>query len=142
MSTADTPSASLRQRSSSTVSPSLPLYRVRAKNTAPDSENKIHDDRVAAEYGFRGGLVPGVTVYGYMTVPLVDAEPAWLERGSMHVKFLEPVYDGEEIVVRAEANEDGSMDVVAEREDGTVCSKGQASTEARPTHLGRWYREH
>src|SRR5258708_32218751 len=106
MSTADTPSASLRQRSSSTVSPSLPFYRVRAKNTAPDSENKIHDDRVAAEYGFRGGLVPGVTVYGYMTVPIVDSQPAWLERGSMHVRFSEPGYDGEGNVRRAEAHED------------------------------------
>src|SRR6266853_3788009 len=96
---------------------STTMYRVVAHNTAADSENKIHDDRVAAQYGFRVGLVPGVTVYGYMTVPIVDAEPAWLERGSMHVRFLEPVYDGEEIVVRAEANEDGSMDVMAERED-------------------------
>ena len=120
----------------------LPLYRVRAKNTAPDSENKIHDDRVAAEYGFRGGLVPGVTVYGYMTVPVVDSEPAWLERGSMHVKFLEPVYDAEEIVVRAEANEDGSMGLTAERDDGTVCAKGYASTEARPAHLAKWHAEH
>ncbi len=97
---------------------------------------------MAAEYGFRGGLVPGVTVYGYMTVPIVDSEPAWLERGSMHVRFLEPVYDGEEIVVRAEANEDGSMDVLAEREDGTVCAKGHASTEARSGHVGKWYAEH
>src|SRR5258708_35796501 len=80
MSTADTPSASLSRRSSSTVSPPLPLYRVRAKNTAPDSENKIHDDRVAAEYGFRGGLVAGGAVYGYMNVAIFDSEPAWLQR--------------------------------------------------------------
>src|ERR1700704_407914 len=118
------------------------LYRVRAHNTAADSENKIHDDRVAAEYGFRGGLVPGVTVYGYMTVPIVESEPAWLERGSMHVKFLEPVYDGEEIVVRAEANEDGSIDVTAERQNGTVCAEGRASTETRSAHAAGWYAEH
>jgi hypothetical protein len=124
------------------VSHPLPLYRVHAANTAPDSENRIHDDRVAAEYGFRGGLVPGVTVYGYMTVPLVDSEPAWLERGSMHVRFLEPVYDGEDVAVRVEANEDGSMDIKAERDDGTVCAKGHASTEARPVHAASWYAEH
>jgi MaoC like domain len=124
------------------MSHTLPLYRVQAANTAADSENKIHDDRVAAEYGFRGGLVPGVTVYGYMTVPIVDSEPAWLERGSMHVRFLEPVYDGEEIVVRAEVNEDGSMDVTAERDDGTVCAKGHATTEARLGHAPSWQAEH
>ena len=120
----------------------LPIYSVRAANTAPDSENKIHDDRVAAEYGFRGGLVPGVTVYGYMTVPIVESEPVWLERGSMQVKFLEPVYDGEEIVIRAEANEDGSIDVTAERENGTVCARGRASTEARSAHAPGFYPEH
>jgi len=124
------------------VSRPLPVYRVRAANTAADSENKIHDDRVAAEYGFRGGLVPGVTVYGYMTVPIVDSEPVWLERGSMHVRFLEPVYDGEEIVVRAEANEDGSVDVAAEREDGTVCAKARASSQVRSGHSAGWYVEH
>ena len=38
------------------------IFRVRAHNTAADTENKINDDRVAAAHGFRGGLVPGVTV--------------------------------------------------------------------------------
>ena len=50
----------------------LPIYRVRARNTSTDSENKIHDDSVAASYGFRGALVPGVTVFAYVTVPLVE----------------------------------------------------------------------
>src|SRR5260370_293619 len=77
-----------------------------------------------------------------MTVPIVDSEPAWLERGSMHVRFLEPVYDGEEIIVRAEANQDSSIDVTAEREDGTICAKGHASSTARPAHVGNWYAEH
>lgn len=31
--------------------------RILAVNTAPDSENRIHDDAVAISYGFRGGLV-------------------------------------------------------------------------------------
>ena len=34
----------------------METYRVRARNTAPDSENRIHDDRTAALYGFRAGL--------------------------------------------------------------------------------------
>lgn len=76
-------------------------YRVRARNTATESENRIHDDATAAQYGFRGGLVPGVTVYGYLTVPVVERFGlTWLERGSMHVKFVQPVYQGDEVVVR------------------------------------------
>ena len=105
----------------------LPIYRVRAENIAVESENKIHDDRVAARYGFRGGLVPGVTVYGYMMLPVVEMAPEWLERGSMALRLIEPLYDGEEVIVRAEAGEDESIAVAAEREDGMVCARGTAS---------------
>ena len=77
-----------------------PEYRVRARNTSSSSENKIHDDAVARRYGFRGGLVPGVTVYAYLTRPLVEAfGAAWLQRGTATVKFVKPVLDGEEVTV-------------------------------------------
>ena len=78
----------------------LPEYRVTARNTSADSENRIHDDAVAQRYGFRGGLVPGVTVYAYLTRPLVETlGPAWLERGTASVRLLKPVLDGEEVTV-------------------------------------------
>jgi acyl dehydratase len=78
----------------------LAEYRVIARNTSESSENKIHDDAVARRYGFRGGLVPGVTVYAYMTRPLAEAlGAAWLERGTAHVRFVKPVLDGEEVTV-------------------------------------------
>jgi len=108
------------------VSQPLPLYKVVAVNTAPDSENKIHDDQVAARYGFRGGLVPGVTVYGYMAVPIVEYAPEWLEYGCMQVRFREPLYDGDTVLVRAEVADDGSIQVAAEREDGAICATGTA----------------
>jgi hypothetical protein len=41
-------------------------YSVVAFNTATASTNKIHDDQVAQQLGFRGGLVPGVDVYAYL----------------------------------------------------------------------------
>jgi len=80
------------------VSPeTLPDYRVKAKNTSSNSENKIHDDDTARRYGFRGALVPGVTIYAYLTEPLVAAfGSAWLERGTASVRFTKPVLDGEE----------------------------------------------
>jgi len=44
--------------------------------------------------------VPGVTVYAYMTHPLVDAFGApWLERGTANVRFLKPIHDGEEVAL-------------------------------------------
>ena len=107
-----------------------PLYRVRAVNTASDSENKIHDDRVAAEYGFRGGLVPGVTVYGYMTAPLVEFAPEWLRHGKMQVRFLEPLYDGDPVVVRCVPEPDGWIRITAERENGATCAIGTAAIPA------------
>ncbi len=120
---------------------SIPRYRVRAVNTAPDSENKIHSDSVAAEYGFRGGLVPGVTVYGYMTVPIVEFAPDWLERGSMKVRFLEPVYDGDEVSVQATVDGE-SIHITAERADGVVCAIGTGAVPATVEPPADRYREH
>src|SRR5258707_1115729 len=118
-----------------TTTGSLPIYRVRARNTSADSDNKIHDDSVATSYGFRGGLVPGVTVYAYMTVPLVERFGLdWLERGSMQVKFHQPFYDGDEVVVRCETDlgaDPISAAVTAEQESGLVCATALATVNDR-----------
>jgi hypothetical protein len=90
-------------------------YRIRAVNTAADSENKIHDDGVAARYGFRGGLVPGVTVYGYMTIPALEYfGEEWLEHGAMKVRFKEPVYEGEEVIIETRVLETGVIEISLE----------------------------
>ncbi|MGH9139401.1 MAG: hypothetical protein ACRD0G_20510 [Acidimicrobiales bacterium] len=63
-------------------------WTVVAHNTATASANRIHADEVARQFGFRGGLVPGVDVYAYLTHPAVAAWGlAWLERGTMHARF-------------------------------------------------------
>lgn len=78
----------------------LGAYSVIAFNTATESTNKIHDDDVARRFGFRGGLVPGVDVYAYLTRPPVEAWGVeWLERGTMHARFHHPVYDGDGVEV-------------------------------------------
>jgi hypothetical protein len=75
-------------------------FQVRAVNTATDSDNRIHDDTTAAEYGFQGGLVPGVTIYGYMATAVIDRlGPQWLARGAMDVRFTEPFYEGEQVAI-------------------------------------------
>ncbi|HJQ68541.1 MAG TPA: MaoC family dehydratase [Blastocatellia bacterium] len=118
----------------------LPVYRVRARNTSAESENKIHDDTIAAGYGFRGGLVPGVTVFAYMTAPIVEAfGSAWLERGSMQVKFHLPFYEGDEVTVRAEVDaetEPVKIAVRAERSEGTVCATALATVDDRAEWMG------
>ncbi|HEV2992486.1 MAG TPA: hypothetical protein VG759_28895 [Candidatus Angelobacter sp.] len=96
------------------------IFRVRAHNAATDSENKIHDDQVAASLGFRGGLVPGVTVYGYMIPPVLEVFGLrWLESGSMNMRLFAPCYEGETVVSSC----DGSV-VSASHEDGSLYASG------------------
>lgn len=101
------------------------VFRVQAHNTAADSENRIHDDQVAASYGFRGGLVPGVTVYGYMVPAVVDrlGRP-WLEHGSITMRLHAPCYEGDTVLSRC-----GGSNVSAEQEDGSVYASGTVSIE-------------
>jgi acyl dehydratase len=78
----------------------LPTYRVIARNAATLSDNKIHSDEGARFHGFRGGLVPGITTFGYMTRPVVEALGlAWIDHGSAAIRLRKPVYEGEEIEV-------------------------------------------
>lgn len=113
----------------------LPTYQVVAANSAAASENKIHDDTVARQYGFAGGLVPGVTVYGYMMRPVVEAlGAAWLERGAATVRLLKPFYEGELVSVVCtvtSAGGDGlALDVLARNPAGEVCASGTATLPA------------
>lgn len=86
--------------------------RVRAVNTALESENKIHDDSVAGTFGFRGGLVPGVTVYGYLAAAALESlGDSWLEHGAMDVRFLDPIYHGDEVAVSAQPEPGGRVRV-------------------------------
>ncbi len=103
----------------------LSIFRVQARNSAIDSENKIHDDRVASAYGFRGGLVPGVTMYGYLIPPVLERfGPRWLERGGMAVRFHAPCYEGETVVACCDGSE-----VNAKHEDGSLYASGVVTVE-------------
>jgi hypothetical protein len=106
----------------------LEPYRVKAYNTAKQSENKMHDDSVARKFGFSGGLVPGVDVLAYMIHPPVQKwGRAFLERGFIEARFTKPVYDGETVLVTAEAAGEGLLLGV---EGGDVCATGTASLTA------------
>jgi acyl dehydratase len=107
----------------------LPPYTVRAHNTSAESDNKIHDDVVAAQYGFQGGLVPGVAIYAYITVPVIERFGAeWLEQGLMHVRFQKPVYEGDRVTVLPGITSGSpSMILIAERDDGVNAATAYAA---------------
>ena len=54
------------------VGASLPEYRIKVSIDIADSNNRIQDDEYARRYGFRAGMVPGMSVFAYMSRPLVD----------------------------------------------------------------------
>ena len=119
-----------------TVGAELPAHTLRAINEAAESENKIHDDTIAAQYGFRGGLVPGVSVYAYMTYPLAQAFGVdWLTRGTAQVRLSKPVYDHDEVTVgatvTAASESELRFDTRSVNADGVVCGVGCATLPAK-----------
>jgi MaoC like domain len=116
--------------------PQSPLgpYQIVAFNTAKESENKIHDDAVARRFGFKGGLVPGVEVYAYMThLPVAQWGGTWLERGTAECRLLKPVYDGDTVTVTASETPDG-LDLRLDSH-GELCATGRAFLPADPAPL-------
>jgi acyl dehydratase len=106
-------------------------YRVEAYNASKESENKIHEDAVARQFGFRGGLVPGVDVYAYMThLPVLRWGRAWLDRGTAECRLLKPVYDGDTAIVTATESPAG-LELRIESH-GEICVTGSAALPSEP----------
>jgi acyl dehydratase len=81
----------------------IPDYQIRAHNDATTSENRIHSDEIAKRFGFTGALVSGVSVFGYLSYPMVKAYgEEWLTRGVARVKFLKPAYQDDQLIIRTE----------------------------------------
>ena len=96
----------------------------------------MHHDDVAQRYGFRGGLVPGVDVYAYLTHPAAARWGVdWVARGRMQGRFLSPVYDGETVAVSGVEQPDGSLLIEVRNESGDVCATGSASLPPSPPDL-------
>jgi acyl dehydratase len=87
---------------------SMTPRQVIARNHVEDSENRMHSDEVARRYGFRGGLVAGVTVYGYLTWPLTQRFGEHALQQAIHaVRLIKPAYDGETLRVEMEQASEG-----------------------------------
>lgn len=110
-----------------TVGMALPECYRSATPPAVPHENRIHDGDIARTLGFKAALVPGVTVYAWMTPPVVEALGVeWLERGTFSVRFTKPVYYGERATVQARVvdrtGESVTIEVTASNSAGESCA--------------------
>ena len=101
----------------------LKNWRANAFNTAPNSTNRIHSDDMAKAYGFKGGLVPGVTISSYLMHPAVEAwGEDWLTRGFAHVVVRKPLYDEYDFEVKISEPTETSYQAVLVDQEGTHCA--------------------
>jgi hypothetical protein len=101
-------------------------YTHRAFNEVPDSENRIHGDEVAAQFGFEGALVPGVIVSAYLAHPAVVAWGLdYVARGAARVVVEKPVYDDHAFTVSVEADGENAYDAVLADADGATRARAR-----------------
>lgn len=95
-----------------------------------DWSGSIHDDSSAQNYGYRGALVPGPSLHGYLTRPVVERwGEEWLERGTMSSHCRRPAYDRQELTITATMGPGDArrMSVVATDAQGHVVAQGDAT---------------
>ncbi len=98
----------------------METWSIRARNLPEHAGNPIHTDEGGRAAGFDAALVAGVTVYAYLTRPIVEAWGMdWLSRGTAEVRFTSPVLA------------DDPVDCVPEETDGGVEVRAMVNGESR-----------
>jgi hypothetical protein len=116
----------------------LPEYKIKAAKTGGETANLICDDTHARRHGYRAGLVPGVTLYAYMSRSLVEFMGIdWLKKGAVDLTFGQPAYDGEELRICghvASVSKEGTVCIEcrAENSQGMICGTGVARLPSAP----------
>ena len=101
-------------------------WRGIAFNQVPDSMNQIHGDETAQSLGFKGGLVPGVTVSAYLLHPVTEIFGIdFLERGFSHCRVSSPLYDNETFVVEITGQSSQHCDTLLKRSSNEVLAKAE-----------------
>jgi hypothetical protein len=117
------------------VAAKLPTLRILPRNSASESKGSIHDDEKAREMGYKGGLVPGVTVLGYMSRLMQETfGERWQSGSTFAGRLRRPVYEGAEVsvegtVIEAPASANGNTVTVELKvidADGVVAAFAQA----------------
>jgi len=118
----------------------LPEYRVKAFTSDGDARDLICDNTHALRHGFKAGLVPGVSIYAYMSRSLVELfGREWLDRGFAEVAFHHPAYEGEEIRVSgllSSITKEGTLCIEfrADNPQGMACGTGLARLPVQRPH--------
>ena len=112
-----------------------------AFNQSPNSANQIHGDEIAQKFGFKGGLVPGVTISSYLLHPAVEAWGLpFLARGQAHVRVGSPLYDEEAFSVEITSQADDAYSAQLVRPDGSISATAEVTlpemAAAPPTRRG------
>ena len=104
-------------------------------------DNIIHSTEGAAQFGFQGALVGGVTVYSWAVPALIEAlGDDWLDQGWIDFRLRRPVYPGDEITTRVTQIADpvipaqagisqqvsAAVEFTMSKESGEVCIAGTA----------------
>ncbi len=110
-------------------------WQARAFNQVVDSSNQIHSDAMAQAYGFKGALVPGVTISSYLMHPAVLAwETDWLSRGWARVVVNKPLYDAYEFEVQvSDVSANAYRAELIDQEGTRVASGDMRLTDDLPT---------
>ena len=118
------------------VETSLGPIVIRPINSAAESKGSIHDDEKARAMGYRGGLVPGVTVLGYMSrLMQTTYGAAWQRDSTFNGRLRRPLYEGADVtvsgvVVAAPSGNNGNSVTVELKvvdSDGNVAAFAEAS---------------
>ena len=102
----------------SAVSKQVTLEKVRLFWGRPD--RNIHtDEGVAKEAGFAAPIAPGLMSYAFLSEMMVNSfGQAWVDRGTLEVSFIAPVFVGDTItangIVRETVAEDTGVRVMLE----------------------------
>ena len=109
------------------------VHRSTAHNFSTDTENRIHSDDIAAQFGFAGGLVPGAAVFGHMAYPLAEAFGAdWLVGQHAEVRFLKPAYDGDALTISHLPGDDAQLVQCHARNELLAELRMRSAAEATP----------
>ena len=78
----------------------LPSLTILPVNSAAESKGSIHDDETARAMGYKGGLVPGVTVLGYMSRLMQETFGSrWQSGSTFNGRLRRPVYEAAVLTV-------------------------------------------
>ena len=107
-------------------------YTATARNFAVESENKIHSDEIAQRFGFTGALVPGVAVFGHLSMPLSRRwAERWLTNSFVTTRFLKPAYHGETLGLIDREREANSVGVECQNAAGVLLATAECALDPK-----------